>query len=183
MGTAGSHIQWGDVATWVGGVGTAIALILTYRLLRITRREQRDLQAEKRQAQARLISAWTGQLQQVSSDPACSVVVTLQNSSHEPVYGLRAAVGFTWSTEGSKFAEAKIVYLMRPKSSQDEKVELESTQWATGAAGPPPPVELLFSDAAGKHWHRNRYGLLAEINDEPPLAGRKYFFRPAAGTD
>lgn len=183
MGTAGSYIQWGDVATWVGGIATAIALFLTYGLLRITRREQRELQAEKRQAQARLISAWTGQLQRVPGDPAYSVKVTLRNSSHEPVYGLRAAVGFSWSTKGSKFAEAKIVYLMPPGRSQQENVELDSTQRRADATGPPLPVELLFSDAAGKHWHRNRYGRLVEITDKLPLAGDKYFFRPAAGTD
>jgi hypothetical protein len=183
VGTAGSHIQWGDVAAWVGGIATAVALFLTYGLLRITRREQRELQAEKRQAQARLISAWTGQLQQVPGDPARSVAVTLQNSSHEPVYGLRAAVGFSWSAKGSKFAEARIVYLMPPEHRHQEKVELDSTRRGTDVSGPPLPVELLFSDATGKRWHRNRYGRLAEITDELPLAGDKYFFRPVAGND
>ena len=181
--TASTQIQWGDVATWVGGAATAIALFLTYRLLRITRREQRTLQAEKRQAQARLISAWTGQLQQVPGDPTYSIVVTLQNSSDEPVYGLRAAVGFTWSGQGAKFAEAKIVYLMPPKSSQQEKVYLESTHRGTGATEPPLPVELIFSDAVGKHWHRNRYGRLTEIADDLPLSGDMHFFRPTAGSE
>jgi hypothetical protein len=80
------HLQLGDLATWVGGVGTAGALYLTWRLLRITRQEQSGAWAEQREAQARLVSAWCDHVKPLSKNGPHAVTVTLQNSSDEPIY-------------------------------------------------------------------------------------------------
>jgi len=178
-------VQWGDVATWVGGIATAVALLLTYALLRVTRREQRTAQVEKREAQARLVSAWTNQIQQDPGSSKYSVTITLQNSSHEPVYGLRVAVGAEWSGPDIAYVELDLDYLVPPKYSQEKEIVLQFARTTAGTAstaGSSLPVELLFTDAAGKHWHRDRYGSLIQITERLPPAGTKYFFKPTAST-
>jgi hypothetical protein len=174
-------VQWGDVAAWVGGIATSAALYLTYGLLRITRREQRTDQAEKREAQARLVSAWTDNLQETSGSQY-SVTITLQNSSDEPVYGLRTAVGSQWSGADIEYVEFDLEYIVPPKSQQQKQMVLPFAR-TEGGLKSPLPVELLFSDSAGKRWHRDRYGSLIHLTDRKPLAGTKYFFQPNVKTN
>lgn len=179
MALAAAEVQWGDVASWVGGVATAVALLLTYGLLRITRREQRALQADKRQAQARLVSAWTSQLQLAPDRSAYSVTVTLKNSGSEPIYGLRVAVGSGWIAKKPDYNELELVYVLPPKSQQDKAtvVQLDTTQNVVGQSTL--PVEMLFSDGSGRYWHRDRQGRLSEITKELPPSGEAHFFQPA----
>lgn len=175
-------VQWGDVATWVGGIATSAALYLTYGLLRITRREQRAAQAEKREAQARLVSAWTNQIQQDSSSSKYSVNFTLQNFSDEPVYGLRVAVGSEWSGTDIAYVELDLDYIVPPKYQQQKEIVLQFSRTSAGTAGSSLPVELLFSDSGGKRWHRDRYGSLIQITERLPPVGTKYFFKPTVNT-
>jgi hypothetical protein len=175
-------VQWGDVATWVGGIATSAALFFTYGLLRITRREQRTAQAEKREAQARLVSAWMSQIHQETSSSKYSVTVILQNSSDEPVYGLRAAVGAEWSGADIEYVEFDLDYIVPPKSRQQKEIVLQFTRAGAYAARSSLPIELLFSDSAGKRWHRDRYGSLILLAGKVPSSGIKYFFRPTANT-
>jgi hypothetical protein len=182
VATVGTQVQWGDVATWVGGSATAIALLLTYGLLRITRREQRTLQIEKRQAQARLISAWSSGIERVSDGPIHAVTVILQNSSDEPVYGMRAAVGSQWQARNGaiSYAELGLDYILPPKARQERAISLELPRTMATAAESSLPVELLFRDAAGRYWHRDRYGELTQITKKLPPPGGEYFFKSAA---
>jgi hypothetical protein len=183
VATFTAEIQWGDVATWVGGIATAAALFLTYRLLRITRREQRTLQVEKRQAQARLVSAWTSQVQPTSGSSVSSITVTLQNSSHEPVYGLRVAVGSRWAERQITYDELDLLYIMPPKSQQEIETVLQLADARNGEVESTLPVELLFSDAAGRYWHRNQQGGLTEITKGLPPSGGDYFFKSITNTN
>jgi hypothetical protein len=179
MALAAAEVQWGDVASWIGGLATAVALFLTYGLLRITRGEQKALQAEKTEAQARLVSAWTSHLQLAPDRSACSVTVTLKNSGSEPIYGLRVAVGSGWTAKKPDYSELELVYVLPPKSEQDKDtvVQLDTTQNAAGQSTL--PVEMLFSDGAGRYWHRDRQGRLSQITKELPPSGETYFFQPA----
>jgi hypothetical protein len=174
--TASGQVQWGDVATWVGGIGTAVTLFLTFGLLLITRREQRTLQSEKRQAQARLVSAWSSDVAKISDGPTHSVTVMLQNSSDEPVYGVRAAVGDRWQGENIKYSEVELAYIIAPKSCREKATSLELPP-ITDTAGSSLPVELLFSDAAARYWHRDRHGELTQITKALPPMGERYFFK------
>jgi hypothetical protein len=177
MASLAAEVQWGDVATWVGGVATAVALFLTYGLLRITRREQRTLQAEKRQAQARLVSAWTSQIQLASDGSEYSVTVTLKNSGTEPIYGLRVAVGSGWIGREPDYNELKLIYVLPPKSQQDRETAIQLDTSRNVAAQSTLPVEMLFSDGSGRYWHRDRQGRLTEITKELPPSGEVYFFK------
>jgi hypothetical protein len=178
MAAAAAELQLGDIGTWVGGVATAAALFLTYGLLRLTRREQKTLQAEKRQAQARLVSAWTSRIQQASDPSAYSVTVTVKNSGSEPIYGLRIAVGSGWTGNRSEYDELELVYILPPKSQQDMTTVMQLGSHRNGDTQSTLPVELLFSDGAGRYWHRDRQGGLTEITKELPPSGSTYFFKP-----
>jgi hypothetical protein len=178
VGSLFAQVQWGDVATWVGGLATAAALILTYLLLRITLREQKRVQTEQRQAQARLVSAWSSHIRRSGGNDQYSVTVTLQNNSDEPIYGLRAAVGTGWSINDRSFKEIELIYVMPPKSDQERPTSMLFDQNPADSHGSL-PVELIFSDAAGRFWHRDRNGELTQITDERPPSGAKHFFKTA----
>lgn len=168
------QIQWGDVGTWIGGAATAFALILTYLLLRITRREQSEQHDEQRKSQARLISAWPTAKEHDGDSPRDTVTIVLQNASNEPIYSLRAAVGWAWTGENIDYQELRLDYVMPPKSRQRKLISIDWPR-LPGGSQTSPPVELIFSDAAGKYWHRDRYGSLTEIREVPPSVERHFF--------
>jgi hypothetical protein len=171
---ASGQIQLGDVATWVGGIATALALFLTYLLLRVTRREQTAQQDEQRKAQARLISAWPADNEHDGNIPGGTVTIVLQNASDEPIYSLRAAVGWAWVGPKIDYQKLTLDYIMPPKSKQEKVISIDRARLAD-ASQISPPVELIFSDAAGVFWHRDRYGSLTEIREVPPDVGKHFF--------
>jgi hypothetical protein len=183
MLSAASDVQWGDVATWVGGIATAIALFLTYLLLRLTRREQRANRADLDLAQARLVSAWCDSVQPATGAERDLIIVTLQNSSHEPIYAARLAVGPEWSTEQTECAEPDLDVkdVVPPRQDSRHEVRLRLSRAPDGNYEPSPPVEILFRDASRRFWHRDRFGRLTQIKDDPPKPSSSYFFRAAAG--
>jgi hypothetical protein len=178
MVATGTDVQWGDVAGWVGSIATSVALLLTYGLLRLTRREQRTLQADERQAQARKISAWCERVDSASGNGPDSAVVRLQNSSDEPIYGVRVAVGASWWSEQIKYEELDLSYVIAPNYNKPHVVKLRLARTADGHPEPSPPVEIIFSDASGgKFWHRDRYGGLREITGQAPPSSVDILFK------
>ncbi len=178
MALASGGVQWGDVATWVGSVGTALAFFATFVLLVITRQEQKAAREEDRRAQARQVSAWCVRVQPASGE----VTMTVQNSSDEPVYGMRVAVGAKWSREMVDFAEAAgLSYVTPPKYKADHTARLTLSPMPGGGYEESLPVEIIFNDAGGGiFWRRDRYGGLTRLNvDRPQDAARAFFTRPA----
>jgi hypothetical protein len=172
-------IQWqlGDVATWVGGLTTAVALFLTWRLLRITRQEQRAAQADERRKQARLVSAWCENVQPASTDAYSKVTVSLQNLSEEPIYDVRVAVGASWLDDGLPPAKFEVLHLVPPKNTRTLQTTLRLGRAADGSPESAPPVEIIFYDATGVQlWLRNRFGSLAQIDSSDGGSPAKHFF-------
>jgi hypothetical protein len=177
-----ADVQWGDVATWVGGGATAAALILTYLLLRATRREQKADQAGRHQAQARLVSAWCDDVRPISTDGVHTVTVTLQNSSQEPIYAVMVAVGAEWSPAKVTYTELKLKYVIPPGYKQPHTASLKLGRVLDGGYEPSPPVEVIFNDASAdsRFWWRDRYGGLTQLNETVPSNAAKYFFQKPA---
>jgi hypothetical protein len=178
----GTHVQWGDIATWLGSAATSIALLLTYGLLRLTRREQRSVRADERRSQARKVSAWCEWVDPATAGGPDSVVVRLQNASDEPIYGTRLAVGSDWLSDPIEYVELDINYVLAPHYSESHTARLRVGRTADGNPEPSPPVEIIFSDASGgRFWHRDRYGGLTELAEKLPPSARALFFkRPAS---
>ena len=178
MALASGGVQWGDVAAWVGSAGTALAFFATFVLLVITRQEQKAAREEDRRAQARQVSAWCTQVRPAAGE----VTVTVQNSSDEPVYGMRVAVGTKWSREMVVFALAEgLSYVTPPKYHKDHKARLALSPMPGGGYEESLPVEIIFNDAGGgRFWRRDRYGGLTQLDvDRQQDAARALFTRPA----
>jgi len=165
----------------VGGLATAAALIVTYVLLRITRQEQRDAQAGQRQAQARLVSAWSDHVEPTRGNGFHKVTVKLQNSSDEPIYGVRLAVGASWSGDRIPYAQLGLIDILPPKCIREQYALLQLGRAADGSYEPSPPVEIIFYDAThGALWLRDRFGALVQIKEDTSSSVAEHFFkRPA----
>jgi len=182
MALASCPVQWGDVATWVGGVGTALAFFATFALLIITRQEQKATREDDRRAQARQVSAWCTGVQPAAEDGRHTVTVTVRNSSDEPIYGLRVAVGAEWSREKVAIAEVTdLHYVTPPNYQKDHTVRLELSPLPGGGCEDSPPVELVFNDASGgRFWRRDRYGGLTQLTERIPSGAAKHLFTTPA---
>lgn len=175
------HVQLGDVPAWIGSIATSVALLLTYSLLRTTRREQAALRAEQRQSQARKVSAWCERVEPAPGTGPDTVTIRLQNISDEPIYSVRVAVGAQWAKR-SEYEELDVGYVVAPRSDERHTVQIRLDR-AFGAPDPSPPVEIIFSDASGGiFWYRDRYGGLTEMTTGLPPAGSAVFFREPANT-
>jgi hypothetical protein len=178
-----ASVQWGDVATWVGSFATSGALLLTYGLLRITRKDQRALQADQRISQARKVSAWCESTTPAGASGHLTAVVRFQNASDEPIYGARVAVAGDWLNPESMYTELDLSYVTPPHYSEARAVEVRTDQPPGGITGATLPVEMIFSDASGgRFWHRDRYGGLTEITRGLPPVGRDHFFKTPKNT-
>jgi hypothetical protein len=180
---------WGDIATWLAGIGTVCTLlfgVFQWFKLRSESIEVRKATAEEeRRAQARRVSAWFD-----GSNPKLVGFVKVSNTSDEPVY---CVVVYEVHMDGGD----------RPGSGEEEERSLRETcqhldnleklghvppGLVNNAATPPaqqvrnvlqtlppgtyplklfigrhnPGVEIAFTDAAGRHWVRRATGELTE---------------------
>lgn len=87
---AGWRVQLGDLGTWVGGLGSALAAgaaFLTLRQLLSTRREQLAVERGRVQRRAARVELRTKPVTTSASSPGWSVVLT--NQSGHPIYDVR----------------------------------------------------------------------------------------------
>jgi hypothetical protein len=178
VATASAHVQLGDVGTWVAGVATALAFFATLFLLLISRQEQKAMRDEYRRAQARQVSAWCENVVPAADDGFSTVTVMIENSSGEPIYGMRVAIGTAWSREKIPFAEVKdLNYVTPPKYRKKHTVRLKLTPLPGGGYERSLPVELVFNDASGgRFWRRDRYGGLTQLAERVPSGAAKHLF-------
>ena len=92
-----AQVQWGDVATWLVAAFTGTAAVFAVRayystqsLIALQRREAQaekaEVLAQKEKEQARLVSAWPGELGPQTDDAFSTLHFSYQNRSDEPVY-------------------------------------------------------------------------------------------------
>jgi hypothetical protein len=172
---AGWPIQLGDVAAWVGSIAAVLALAVPLVVSYLNHRKRAGKSDEQPQAPTDQLSGWSESTRQISDTAVHAVTVTVQNSGDETVYRVRAAVGDSWLGYPIRFTELTPRPELPPKTDYQQTVTRTLAMTADGTYETSPPVELIFRDAAGRHWHRNRNGSLAEITDLPP-EGRKIFF-------
>jgi hypothetical protein len=86
-------VNLGTLPDWLAAAGTVGAFWVTYLLLRKEQKARREFEAEQREAQARLVSAWTTFPQQALPYSDIQVAdLVVKNMSTEPVYDLRATL-------------------------------------------------------------------------------------------
>ena len=155
-------VQWGDVAGWLQGLGSLVALGFAAAAVVVTRRtyriesdrdrvnaEAREAQAAfTRRAQAALVSAWWG------SDQHGTWGAFVRNASEVPVYQVYlTVVGADDRSDGHKSH-----YLVVPPGAA-----LFTAIEGDPAVRAARRVKLSFTDAAGVRWLRNQFGRLTEL--------------------
>jgi hypothetical protein len=172
----GVEIQLGDLAAWVSGLLTGVALVLTALLLKLTRQEQRAEQSERREVQARRVKAW---VHEVHPDLAkLAVEVRVSNASREPAFNVIVAIGAAWRVGAPFDLVADLPFVVGPDYDRVHTVELKIEPDAIDTITKHhPPVEILLSDVNGRYWRRDRFGRLERLsNMEPFPAANKIFF-------
>jgi hypothetical protein len=158
-------INLGSLPDWFAAAGTVGAFWVTYLLLRKEQKARRELEEDRRQAQARLVSAWattpeerrdptTGDLRWVTS-------VVSRNGSDEPVYDVNVAMA---DPNGPHAADPLgggpemlfiWTHVLPPQYTTTEAL------WAY--KGPSGPIGIEFRDASGRHWKRYPNGRLNKL--------------------
>lgn len=161
-----STIAWGDVATWVAGIGTVATFIVAFFQIHTEResriKREKETHIRKMRDQAEHVSSW---IAKVKDDPA-QVWIAVSNQSTRPVY------------------QVVLSLVMIQGNGPREGKEADATAHVLLSVAPPgvvftsvaadyrgmhrhPGIEIAFKDADGKFWIRKADGDLVEINKPP----------------
>lgn len=140
-------IQWGNVAEWVGSVGTVLTLALGLGLL------WREV-CDNRKRHASRVIAWidveagSAYVKNDGDEPVTRVMLALFTAGHyaEPMSGQADATPFVESWEWLGPSDTK-------------EVSPAGADWHADLF--PPQVRLEFSDMTGRRWLRDERGLLS----------------------
>lgn len=147
-----------DLATWLEAIGTSGALAVSLFLLgreQLARKEAAQL-AERKQATQ--VSAWLEwDLPNGQFERGIELWAKVHNTSDEPIFDVHVGeLARPSERKGFFFWEVGFV---APRETLRMRVDPKFDPIATHAW----PVEVRFADAAGRFWHRNDEGKLAEI--------------------
>lgn len=145
-----SPIDWGSVPAWVAAVGTTGALSFTAVTVRRSANDRRRQQAAE-------VSAWWRHLEGVAD----GFLLEYRNASTEPAWNLQV-----WVTTIEEDDQGQRTKTSRRPIVSEHVLPPRATGRATvGGLRPAPPytpsIEVDFSDAAGRRWHRDARGRLS----------------------
>jgi hypothetical protein len=130
-------INWGSVPEWLAAIGTILAFILAFAILR---RELRAIRVHE----ARLVSIWssyTGAEGEATKSHAFEIFV--RNGGTEPVYSVRVRL---------RGVEMLSYDVLPPAETEKGTLSLEMRER--------PPLSIQFLDVQGQLWERNPQGRL-----------------------
>ncbi len=152
------HLDFGNVPSWISGIGTTLALSLAlYQIA--TDRVKRT--REERRLQATFVSGWP-EREKATSDGYMTLAVLL-NNSEEPVYEVVVSLVLVQGA-GPKEGEDLNSSHHRPALSI-----LPPGKWIIEIRNQGfdmhkrPGIEIAFTDRAGYHWIRRANGRIQEI--------------------
>jgi hypothetical protein len=186
--TLGMAVNWGDVPTWVAGIGTVGTLAAALWQIRNERQRRltsdKQLRVERHLEQARLVAAYMGEEEKPEEEarsPAADEGRTafyLANNSPEPVYSV--VVGMVFAQGAGPRTLEEMIDLNQKQYSRPGPVTTVSILpgglyrvWIAGTGwhrilGGRAGVDLAFTDRTGAHWIRRATGQLDELA-KPPL--------------
>lgn len=152
--------DWGDVPTWVAGVGTLLAVAVA---LWLAGRDDRRWRQEVRRRQAELITAWFGGPDRPRNpDRPNDKPVTIANASPQLVYEMivsLVAVQGAYRQDARKGGESGRIYVGQVPPGRYETFMRDVDYGMYKAYG----LELAFQDAAGRYWRRLGDGRLEKL--------------------
>jgi hypothetical protein len=164
---------YGTLPDWLAALGTVGAFFAGLRLLRKELDARLDEVEDRRQAQARLVVAWTdieqvkGMLGPPAAAPSYEFALIVKNNSEEPVYDVR----ITMVSEDSPFADDPEAARREDGTLEAGALEGRFSMVPPGerirnaipldvAPSPYPPCSLSFTDAQERRWKRYPNGRL-----------------------
>lgn len=150
-------MQWGDVATWVGAIATAVAAAVAVWLGWRAHQDERERRQEQRQheiAQARRVFAWGSADGQRGH---FSIVVFVLNGTDAPLHG----VGVTAVTDPAMKLGVQPIgttfHVLAPGETRRWETRVP---WAGDLANPPLYTMVTFVDRDGLSCQRHPDGSL-----------------------
>lgn len=142
----------GDLATWVGSVGTAGALIVSLWLLGREQSDRRHRESEARASQAALVAAWIAGVDPLAK-PHPEIRIRIRNANMTPIYDVSfqfaAGVRGTW---------VRSFWGMGPQETREFLILIPGYIRAE-----PKAPRLTFTDSVGRQWLREPDGDLQEL--------------------
>lgn len=135
----------------------------TRSLERMTAESLADQRQDRLRAQADMVSAWTAHVEvaQGNEEPTCVATIQLRNASAAPIYRCSAVARPHWGDfEPANATEVGGAYwAVLPPGDLTIELDVDPLPELLTA----PPVELMFTDAAGRHWRRRVDGVLEPL--------------------
>lgn len=134
-----SHVAWGDVATWLAGIGTTLAFFLALAVFAFDVRDRHRRQASQ-------VAAWFERHDEEAK-------LHVANSSDAPIYNVRVHPRLLGQTA------ATIRYpVLGPKADEMElTIPMPGSRHVSNRFF---NVEIYFADSASRRWQRRADGKL-----------------------
>jgi hypothetical protein len=171
-------VNWGDVPTWVAGLGTVGTLAAALWQIRNERNRRlaadERLQNERHLGQARLVAAYMGEQEKPAEEPQTPAddqgrtAFYLANNSPQPVYSVVVEMVFIQGAgphtledmldlNQSQYGRRGPVTTVSILPGGLYRVWISGTGWRRILSGRA-SVDIAFTDAAGAHWIRRATG-------------------------
>ena len=150
------NIQLGDVGTWVGSIGTILAILFAYW---VGHKEGRKEIERERRRQAESISAWVA----AEKKP---LPIKLSNNSGDPVFDVIVSMVLV---QGAGPQDGKESFLHHCfKVLPPGKHIISAKDYEGGGMHIKPGVEIAFTDKVGQNWLKDKNGKLTELIGQSP---------------
>lgn len=166
-------VAWGDVSTWLAGLGTTAAVAVS---LRQVYQERTARQADERRrrelderSQAALVAAWLGGPEEREYGESAPDYVSVLNGSLVPVYDAVATLVFVQGggprrgEDDRPLFDGRAVFAVVPPGRW--YFAMPYSGWRGVSAHP--GIEIGFRDAHGQSWIRRATGDLVKIDQNP----------------
>ena len=156
---------WIDTASNVfAAVGTVGAFILGFVLLRREQHRDAETAEDERRSQAARVSAWVKMYRR--TDGARELAFHVHNASDMPIYEVELPLP---GPDGrAAEADAEFIGLVPPGQTIRRPAPKD---WSRTYVQPE-PVEIEFTDSAGREWRRNEQGTLIRVSAAKPKLTR-----------
>ncbi len=154
-------VRLGDLPSWLAALGTTGAFGVSLWLLRRQLLDRHELQRAARQAQARLVGAWTDRVVENDPPPRPALYAIVKNGSQQAIYNVAIRVEV-----GVRGTFTRQLGAMGPEEARELRIQLPGFP-----RGFDPIPDVMFTDSSGTTWIRTaRTGDLAEPKFEDTVA-------------
>jgi hypothetical protein len=171
-------VEYGTLPDWLAGAGTVGALAVALVLLAHDLRARREVEEDRRWAQAGRVVCWLESVETVPPEPlpagvmarvgARHLEVILHNGSEEPVFDCQVRVDLDPAAprtfmDGSR--RFPLTERMLPPGQTRRPLD------HPGADLPHASVWMVFTDTSNRRWQRGHSGRLSRVVDRSEEAG------------